>query len=217
MSEQPIKILIADDHAVVRQSIRVMLEMEPQLQVVAEAEDGEQAIELAGKYQPDLILMDVRMAGMGGVEATRHLRKKHPEIGILILTGFGEDQVLLDTVEAGAHGFLLKDAGAEEVKSAILRVVAGESHMTPALLRRLLDELADRGRQPVPAHSSLTPREREVLAALARGLSNEEIGRELVISQKTVKTHLGKIFDKLEVDSRAQAMLYAIREGLIEI
>lgn len=217
MSEAPIRILIADDHAVVRQSIRVMLEMEPQFHVVAEAEDGQKAIELAGEHQPDLILMDVRMVGMGGVEATRHLRQKHPEIGILILTGFGEDQVLVEAVEAGAHGFLLKDAGADEVKSAILRVVAGESHMTPALLRRLLDELADRGRQADPAHSSLTPREREVLVALARGLSNEEISRELVISQKTVKTHLGKIFDKLEVDSRAQAMLYAIREGLIEV
>jgi DNA-binding NarL/FixJ family response regulator len=217
MTDQPIRIVIADDHVVVRQSIKVMLEMEPEFLVVAEASDGNQAIELTREFGPDLVLMDIRMAGMDGVEATRILRQEHPEVGILVLTGFGDDKVLLEAVEAGAQGFLLKDAGAEEVKAAILRVVAGESHMTPVLLRRLIDELADRGTQPTPAHANLTPREREVLVALARGLSNDEIAKELVISQKTVKTHLGSIFGKLHVEGRAQAMLYAIREGIVEI
>jgi len=201
----------------VRQSVKVMLEMEPEFIVVGEAEDGQQALDLVEQVDPDLVLMDIRMAGMDGVEATRILRQRSPSVGVLILTGFGEDAILLQAVEAGAHGFLLKDASAEELKKAILRVVAGESHMTPSLLRKLLDELTTREDMPHPPHSDLTPREREVLEALARGLSNEEIAGELVISEKTVKTHLGSIFGKLHVVGRAQAMLYAIREGLVEV
>lgn len=214
---EPIRILIAEDHAVVRQAIRVMLEMEPNFTVVGEAEDGVRALELADELSPDLVLMDIRMDGMDGVEATRILREKSPDIGILVLTGFGDDAILLQAVEAGAHGFLLKDASAQEVKEAIHRVVLGESHMNPSLLRKLLEELVERDKQPQPAHADLTPREQEVLQALARGLSNEEIAQELVISQKTVKSHLGNIFGKLHVGGRAQAMLYAIREGLVEV
>jgi DNA-binding NarL/FixJ family response regulator len=217
MNDRQYRIIIADDHQVVREAIRVMLEMEPEFEVVGEASDGQQALQLADQLRPDLALMDIRMDRMDGVEATRVLRQRHPAMGVLILTGFGDDEVLLNAVEAGAQGFLLKDASADEVKSAILRVVQGESHMTPSLLRKLLDELAQRERRPEPAHSELTPREREVLLALSRGLTNEEIARELVISEKTVKTHLGSIFGKLHVDGRAQAMLYAIREGLVEL
>ena len=217
MTVKPVRIVIADDHVVLREAMRVMLEMEPEFEVVGEAAEGEQALALAKQLEPDLVLMDIRMEGMDGVEATRRLRQDHPQIGVLILTGFGENEVLLSAVEAGAQGFLLKDASADEVKSAILRVVHGESHMTPALLRQLLDELAQRERKPEPAHAELTPREKEVLLALARGLSNEEIAKELVISEKTVKTHLGSIFGKLQVQGRSQAMLYAIREGLVEV
>ena len=217
MTDNRYRIIIADDHLVVREAIRVMLEMEPEFEVVGEASDGNKALELAAQLKPDLVLMDIRMEGMDGVEATRLLRQQFPNMGVLILTGFGDDEVLLNAVEAGAQGFLLKDASADEVKSAILRVVQGESHMTPSLLRKLLDELAQREQRPEPAHSELTPREREVLLALSRGLSNDEIAKELVISEKTVKTHLGSIFGKLQVDGRAQAMLYAIREGLVEL
>ena len=217
MTDNRYRIIIADDHLVVREAIRVMLEMEPGFEVVGEASDGNKALELAAQLEPDLVLMDIRMEGMDGVEATRLLRQQFPNMGVLILTGFGDDEVLLNAVEAGAQGFLLKDASADEVKSAILRVVQGESHMTPSLLRKLLDELAQREQRPEPAHSELTPREREVLLALSRGLSNDEIAKELVISEKTVKTHLGSIFGKLQVDGRAQAMLYAIREGLVEL
>ncbi|HEY4666367.1 MAG TPA: response regulator transcription factor [Anaerolineales bacterium] len=217
MTDNRYRIIIADDHLVVREAIRVMLEMEPEFEVVGEASDGNKALELAAQLEPDLVLMDIRMEGMDGVEATRLLRQRFPNMGVLILTGFGDDEVLLNAVEAGAQGFLLKDASADEVKSAILRVVQGESHMTPSLLRKLLDELAQREQRPEPAHSELTPREREVLLALSRGLSNDEIAKELVISEKTVKTHLGSIFGKLQVDGRAQAMLYAIREGLVEL
>ena len=217
VERRPVRILIVEDHAVVRQAMRVMLEMEPELSIVGEAQDGEEALQLAEQLQPDLVLMDIRMEGMDGVEATRRLRQDHPDIGILVLTGFGEDAVLLKAVEAGAHGFLLKDASALEVKDAILRVVEGESLVTPSLLRKLLEEFAHRERETQPAHADLTPREMEVLAALARGMSNEEIAKELVISQKTVKTHLGSIFSKLHVEGRVQAMLYAIRKGLVEV
>jgi DNA-binding NarL/FixJ family response regulator len=212
-----LRIVIADDHAVVRQSLRLMLEMEREVDVVGEAADGAQAVSMAQELHPDLVLMDIRMEGMDGVEATRRLKEVEPGLPVLVLTGFGEDRILLDAVEAGAQGFLLKDATSGEVKDAIRRVVNGESLVTPSLLRKLLEEFSQRGRESKPAHSELTPREMEVLLAVAQGKSNEEIARALVISEKTVKTHLGKIFSKLQVDGRAQAMLYAIREGLVEV
>jgi len=213
-----IRVVIAEDHAVVRQSLRVMLEIDAGVLVVGEADDGQQAVELTQQLKPDLVLMDVRMQGMDGVSATRRLREVCPDTPVLILTGFGEDEILVKAVEAGARGFLLKDATASELKDAIHRVVNGESLVTPSLLRALLDEFAQRGRDAPPAPAmNLTPREKEVLRALARGLSNEDIGRELVISEKTVKTHLGRIFSKLHVEGRAQAMLYAIREGIVEV
>jgi DNA-binding NarL/FixJ family response regulator len=212
-----IRVVIAEDHAVVRQSLRVMLEIDAGVLVVGEAVDGQQAVDLTQQLKPDLVLMDVRMEGMDGVNATRRLREVCPDTPVLILTGFGEDEILVKAVEAGARGFLLKDATATELKDAIHRVVNGESLVTPSLLRALLDEFAQRGRTAPPAPMNLTPREREVLRALAKGLSNEDIARELVISQKTVKTHLGRIFSKLHVEGRAQAMLYAIREGMAEV
>jgi len=214
---KPIRLVIADDHAVVRQALRLMLEMDDDMSVVGEAVDGAEAVSLTQGLKPDLVLMDIRMEGMDGVEATRRLRQVAPNVPVLVLTGFGEDQILLKAVEAGACGFLLKDSTAEELKEAITRVVNGESLVTPSLLRKLLDELAHRGKATQPIHELLTPREMEVLRAIGRGMSNGEIARELVISQKTVKTHLGKIFSKLQVDGRAQAMLYAIREGLVEM
>jgi NarL family two-component system response regulator LiaR len=212
-----LRIVIADDHAVVRQSLRLMLELDEEVDVVGEAADGAEAVAMAQELHPDLVLMDIRMEGMDGVQATRRLRELEPDLPVLVLTGFGEDQILLDAVEAGAQGFLLKDATSAEVKDAIRRVVNGESLVTPSLLRKLLEEFSQRGKQTPPAHADLTPREMEVLLAVAEGKSNEEIARALVISEKTVKTHLGKIFSKLEVDGRAQAMLYAIREGLVDV
>jgi DNA-binding NarL/FixJ family response regulator len=212
-----LRIVIADDHAVVRQSLRLMLEVDHEVDVVGEAADGAQAIAMAEELHPDLVLMDIRMEGMDGVEATRRLKQSAPDLPVLVLTGFGEDQILLNAVEAGAQGFLLKDATSAEVKEAIHRVVDGESLVTPSLLRKLLEEFSLRGKESHPAHSELTPREMEVLLAVAEGMSNEEIARRLVISEKTVKTHLGKIFSKLQVEGRAQAMLYAIREGLVDV
>jgi len=212
-----LRLIIAEDHAVVRQSLRLMLEMDDEVDVVGEAVDGGQAVSMAQELHPDLVLMDIRMEGMDGVEATRRLKEVEPEVPVLILTAFSEDQILLKAVEAGAQGFLLKDATATEVKDAIRRVVNGESLVTPSLLRKLLDEFSQRSKETHPVHSDLTPREMEVLLSVAQGKSNEEIARALVISEKTVKTHLGKVFSKLQVDGRAQAMLYAIREGLVEV
>ena len=220
MSEKeytPIRIVIAEDHSVVRQALRIVLEMEPDVTVVGEAVDGEKAIKLTEELEPDLVVLDVRMQGMDGVEATRRIREQFPNIAILILTGFGDENILLQAVEAGAHGFLLKDATHEELLDAIRRLVKGESLVTPSLLRRLLDEFTHRHEEPHAAHGHLTPREKEVLQALARGLRNEEIARELVISEKTVKTHLTSIFGKLHVNGRSQAIIYAIHHGLVSV
>lgn len=208
---------MVEDHAVVRQSLHVMLDMDPDVVVVGETTNGEEAIARVRELHPDLVLMDVRMEGMDGVEATRRLRDIAPGVAVLILTGFGEDEILLRAVEAGAHGFLVKDASASEVIEAIRRVACGESLVTPALLRRLLAEFSQRQREPRQLPSDLTDRELQVLKALGRGLSNDEIAKELVISERTVKTHLSRIFSKLQVPGRAQAMLYAIRHGLVEL
>jgi DNA-binding NarL/FixJ family response regulator len=214
---KPIRVVIAEDHAVVRQALRIMLDMEPDVTVVGEAGDGEEAVSLVQELKPDLVILDVRMGGMDGVEATRQLHQLDPKIAILILTGFDDTDVLLTAVEAGAHGFLLKDSSNEELLDAIHRLVKGESLVTPSMLRRLLDEIANQDEQSRDTHSSLTPREMEVMCALAQGLSNEGIARELVISEKTVKTHLTSIFSKMGVDGRSQAIIYAIRHGLVKI
>jgi len=216
-SPRPIRVLVVEDHAVVRQSLHVMLDMDPDVVVVGEAVNGDEAIARVQELHPDLVLMDVRMDGMDGVEATRRLRDLAPEVAVLILTGFGEDEILLRAVEAGAHGFLVKDASAAEVVEAIRRVASGESLVTPALLRRLLGAFSQRQRDQREPTSDLTGRELQVLKALGRGLSNDEIAKELVISERTVKTHLTRVFSKLQVAGRAQAMLYAIRHGLVEM
>lgn len=213
----PIRVVIADDHAVVRQAIHMMLELEQDIRVVGEASGGREAVALCEDLGPDLILMDIRMKGMDGVQATRLLRDVCPGIAVLVLTAFADDQSLLHAVEAGAHGFLLKEASKEELLDAIRRVVRGESLITPSMLRRLLSKFAERSRRASAGSIHLTSREVEVLQALAQGLSNESIAAKLGISQKTVKTHLGNIFRKIQVDNRSQAILFALREGLVEV
>ncbi len=212
-----IRIVIAEDHAVVRRALVVMLGTHPDLSVVGEATNGEEAVALAKELAPDVVILDVRMEGMDGVEATRLLQEACPEVAILILTGFDDVDILRASVEAGAHGFLLKDATEEELLEAIRRLVKGESLITPRLLRSFLADVSERQEGSQPTRAELTPRELEVLEALTRGLRNEDIARELVISEKTVKCHLTSIFAKLQVEGRSQAILYAIRHGLVEV
>jgi DNA-binding NarL/FixJ family response regulator len=219
MSETPnniIRIVIAEDHVVVRKGLYSLLDHEPDISVVGEAVDGEEAVALTKQLNPDLVVMDIRMEKMGGVEATRIIRETCPETSILVLTGFGDEDVLQESMRAGAHGFLLKDASPDELIDAIHRLIKGESLVSPRLLRRLFDEYSRSEETEDVEYEKLTPREMEVLKLLTTGLSNDEIASTLVISEKTVKTHLTRIYSKLQIHGRSQAIIYAFRKGLVD-
>jgi DNA-binding NarL/FixJ family response regulator len=205
-----IRVLVVDDHAVVREGLRTFLRLQHGIEVVGEAGDGVAAVEEARRLAPDVVLMDLVMPGVDGVEAMQRIRAERPKTRIVVLTSFGDEEKLLPAVRGGAAGYLLKSAEPREVVRAIRAAHAGEAVIDPKAASRLLDALAeDQG--PAPA---LTPREREVLALLARGLANKRIALELGLSEKTVKVHVGRILGKLGVADRTQAALYAVREGL---
>lgn len=209
----PIRVLIADDHAIVRKGIRALLEARAGFQVVGEAANGREAVEQTEKTSPDVILMDLVMPGMDGIEATRQITARHADVRILVLTSFADDDKLFPAVNAGALGYLLKDSGLEELVAAIQQVYRGESSLHPAIARRVLQELthlAARPRMPDP----LTEREIEVLRLLGQGLLNHEIAERLVITEATVRTHISNTVGKLHLSSRTQAALYAVREGI---
>ena len=212
----PIRVLIADDHAIVRKGIRALLATEADIEVVGEAADGKEAVEKAERLHPDVILMDLVMPGMDGIEATRRITTRQPEIRILVLTSFAEDEKVFPALKAGALGYLLKDAGPEELVRAIRQVYCGESSLHPAIARKVLQELSRPSEQP-PTPEPLTERELEVLRLIAKGKSNREIAEELVISEATVRTHVSNILGKLQLASRTQAALYALREGIAEL
>ena len=212
----PIRVLIADDHAIVRKGIRALLATEADIEVVGEAADGKEAVEKAERLHPDVILMDLVMPGMDGIEATRHITIRQPETRILVLTSFAEDEKVFPALKAGALGYLLKDAGPEELVRAIRQVYCGESSLHPAIARKVLQELSRPPEQP-PTPEPLTERELEVLRLIAKGKSNREIAEELVISEATVRTHVSNILGKLQLASRTQAALYALREGIAEL
>jgi NarL family two-component system response regulator LiaR len=211
-----IRILVTDDHVVVRQGIRALLATEPDIEVVGEAENGMEAVAETERLQPDVILMDLVMPEMDGIEAIRHITARQPEARILVLTSFAADDKVFPAIKAGALGYLLKDSGPEELVSAIHQVYRGESSLHPAVARKLLQELSHPPKQP-PTPEPLTEREVEVLKLVAQGQSNQEIAEELVISEATARTHVSNILRKLHLASRTQAALYALREGLASL
>jgi NarL family two-component system response regulator LiaR len=211
VGSEKIRVLIADDHTVVRKGIRALLETEPGIEVVGEAADGEDALHRALALKPDVVLMDLVMPKMDGVQATKAIMERRPGVKILVLTSFAEDKRILSAIEAGALGYLLKDSSPQDLVRAIREVHRGESALHPKVAQRLVSQL----REPEePAREELTERERKVLELIAKGLSNREIARELSISEPTVRTHVSNILRKLHLKSRTQAALYALKEGL---
>jgi DNA-binding NarL/FixJ family response regulator len=214
----PIRVVVADDQRVVREGIELMLSLTDGVEVVATAADGEQAVAAVARYDPDVVLMDLRMPRCDGVAATRLVRRDHPRSQVVVLTTFADDESVLAALHAGARGYLTKDAGAEEVARAVRRVAAGQADLDPDVQRRLLELLP--AHRPVPsapagpAPDGLTEREVEVLSLIAAGLSNTEIAQSLVVSEATVKTHVNHLFAKTGVRDRAQAVAYAYRHGL---
>ncbi|MGC9468817.1 MAG: response regulator [Anaerolineae bacterium] len=208
-----IRVLIADDHAVVRQGLRMFLGADPELEIVGEARDGAEALRLTLDLAPDVVLMDLLMPVMDGIAATTAIRRAAPDTEVVALTSVLEQATVAEAVRAGAIGYLLKDTESDELCRAIKAAAAGQVQLSPEAAGRLVAEL----RMPERTEARLTERETEVLKLLAEGLSNKEISRALHISEPTTKTHVSHIFDKLGVVSRAQAVLYAVRAGLVSI
>jgi DNA-binding NarL/FixJ family response regulator len=214
---QPIRVLIADDQALMRAGFRMIIDAQPDLEVVGEAIDGTDAIRHYERLTPDVVVMDVRMPVMDGIAATRRLTAADPPARVLILTTFDLDEYVYDALRAGASGFLLKDRPPEELVAAVRIVAAGDALLAPSVTRRLIEEFATRA--PSPSRSELaelTDREREVLVLIARGLSNAEIARALFVAETTVKTHVGRILAKLQLRDRAQAVVLAYESGLVQ-
>jgi NarL family two-component system response regulator LiaR len=211
-----IRILVADDHAIVRKGIRAMLEIVPDMELVGEAANGREAVTQAKKLQPDVILMDLVMPEMDGIEAIRGIMAHQPEAHILVLTTFAGEDKIFPAIKAGALGYHLKDSSPDELVQAIRQVHRGESSLHPLIARKVLQELSRPSEQP-PTPDPLTPREVEVLRLVAQGLENWEIAEKLVISEATVRTHVSNIMGKLHLASRTQAALYALREGLTSL
>ena len=213
------RLLIADDQALVRVGLRKIMETEPETTVVGEASNGNEAVSAARALRPDVILMDIRMPVLDGIEATRRIIREQPGTRILILTTFGLDSYVYDALRAGASGFMLKDAPPEEIVAAVRIVASGDALLAPAVTRAVIEEFARRpaSRPPVvpPVVGDLTAREREVLDLLVRGLSNPEICAELVISDATAKTHVARILQKLGLRDRVQVVIYAYESGLV--
>src|SRR5690349_12243877 len=219
-----IRVLIADDQPVVRDGLAMLLDLIDDVEIVATAADGIEAVERARAERPDIVLMDLRMPRLKGADATRQILAAYPETRVLVLTTYADDQFLFPALQAGARGYLTKDATAEEIEYAIRALIAGQTHLDPAVQQRLVAAVLDQGPrtpvdEPIPASTpnlpdELTPREIEVLKLIALGLSNSEIADRLVLSNATVKTHINRIFYKTGARDRAQAVRYAYKHGL---
>jgi NarL family two-component system response regulator LiaR len=210
---ETIRILIADDHAIVREGLRALIGAKPDMELVGEAADGVEAVQKALSLQPDVILLDLVMPRKDGIEAIGEIKQENPEAHILVLTSFAEDEKVFSAIKAGALGYLLKDSSPQELLQAIRDVHRGESSLHPAVARKLIGELNRPSDLPA-TEEPLTEREVEVLSLVARGLSNQEIAERLVVSERTVRTHVSNILGKLHLANRTQAALYAVREGL---
>jgi DNA-binding NarL/FixJ family response regulator len=214
------RVLIVDDQRIVREGLVTLLGLLPGIQVAGAAGDGDEALRLVAEHAPDIALMDLRMPGMDGVEATRRIRAEHPETQVIALTTYADDASILAAVQAGARGYLTKDAGAREIEEAIEAVHAGETLLEPRVQARLLYALAGGTEPPEVAPQlpdGLTRREAEVLALIAQGLSNQDISARLFVSEATVKTHINNLFGKIGARDRGQAVAYAYRQGLQKI
>lgn len=205
-----ITVLIADDHPVVRNGLQMLLDGQPDMDVIDTVEDGEQAVAAAAESLPDVVLMDVNMPGVDGIEATKRIRALSPHTQVVVLTSHHQDALVFPAVKAGALSYLLKSASPDEVIEAVRAAARGEARLHPRIARRLMEEIS--GARPAP--DSLTARELEVLRLVAQGLDNRAIAEELVVSEKTVKTHISNILSKLHLVDRTQAAIYALRQGL---
>lgn len=212
----PIRVMVVDDHAIIRKGIKAMLELIPDVDMVGEAENGLDAIRQDQALNPDVILMDLVMPTMDGIEAIREIKEKRPEARILVLTTFAGEELVFPAIRAGALGYHLKDSSPEALVEAIREVYRGESSLHPVVARKVLTEISSPSERP-PTAEPLTPRELEVLRLLAQGYENREIAEKLVISEATARTHVSNIIGKLHLASRTQAALYALKEGLASL
>jgi DNA-binding NarL/FixJ family response regulator len=219
--DDKIRVLVVDDHTVVRQGLRMFIEMQSDMEVVGEGSNGVEAVEMAARLEPDVILLDLVMPEMGGIEATRRILERTPQAHVLILTSFGEDEQVFPAIRAGAQGYLLKDIQPNELVQAVRAAYQGKVQLHPNVARRLMTavsvdapareaKLSNQGREL----GGLTEREREVLDLIARGLSNREIAEKMVISEKTVKTHVSNLLDKLGLEDRTRAAIWALKHGM---
>jgi DNA-binding NarL/FixJ family response regulator len=213
-----IRVLIADDQRVVREGLTLVLGLLSNVEVVGAVPDGAEAVSAAMDLRPDIVLMDLRMPRCDGVEATRRLREQVPEVKVVVLTTYSDDRSVIEALRAGARGYLTKDAGGEEIREALERVIHDHAAIDPAVTRHLVDAIAAPPAAPAPhgrgLPDGLTPREAEVLSLIAAGLSNAEIAERLVISEGTVKSHINRVLAKIQVRDRAQAVVYAYEHGL---
>lgn len=214
-----IRILLADDHVVVREGTRELLERQDDIEVVAEAGDGEEAVLLASSHNPDMVIMDIAMPKLDGIEATRQIKAARPTTAVLVLTAYDDDQYIFALLEAGAAGYLLKDVHADELVRAIRAVHAGESVLHPTIARKVLNRFTRAHEKTIEAESveQLSQREMEVLRLAAQGMTNRQIANELVISERTVQAHLSNVFGKMGVGSRTEAVLYGLRKGWLSL
>ena len=216
---EPIQVLLADDHTLFRKGIRVILEQMPEVAVVGEAASGLEVVARARELVPDVILMDIKMPGISGIEATRQILQENPHIGIILVSMFDDPESVFSGMRAGAHGYVLKEAEPEELRRGIEAAYRGEVILCPIIAKKVLEHFggATKPRQAGLPYVQLTQRELQVLQLAADGLSNKSIAQKLVLSEKTVKNHIANIFSKLEVNDRTQAILHALRKGLITI